>query len=256
MNSKVEIKKPPDNLNDFFKCVKIPIKHVLKNPDINASKISDAVIKCNKIVIHTLMFIKLYLLDYYDKHNNIPNINDDFVNSCMKILCNDVKSGRPPSKEIKELKDKLTIFYNKEYKPLIQNDPLDYTNLNTVLDYLTTSIITMYENNIKLHFIEYIERFVNVINNKKEMLQMIKDDLKSEEDKYIEKELINYFCKDLRNIKNDILNIKDDKFKSKISNHQWIKDIKNYLIFLKLIILIIHGQKCVRNLKILVQTTN
>ena len=44
--------KPPDKSTDYFKCVKIPIKHVLKNPDINLPKITDAVIKCNKIVIN------------------------------------------------------------------------------------------------------------------------------------------------------------------------------------------------------------
>ena len=61
-------KKPPDN-TDYFKCVKIPLKHVLKNQDINLPKITDAVIKCNKIIINTLMFMKLYLLDYFEKNN-------------------------------------------------------------------------------------------------------------------------------------------------------------------------------------------
>ena len=57
--------KPPDKATDYFKCVKIPLQHVLKNPDINSLKITDAVIRCNKIVINTLMFMKLYLLDYF-----------------------------------------------------------------------------------------------------------------------------------------------------------------------------------------------
>ena len=59
--------KPPDKATDYFKCVKIPIKHILKNLDINLPKITDAVIKCNKIVINTLMFMILYLLDYFEK---------------------------------------------------------------------------------------------------------------------------------------------------------------------------------------------
>ena len=90
--SAIEEKKnrPPDKSSDFFKCVKIPLKHVLKNPDINLPKITDAVIKCNKIVINTLMFMKLYLLDYFEKNNKLPKIDKVFVNSCMKILCNEV----------------------------------------------------------------------------------------------------------------------------------------------------------------------
>ena len=100
-------KKPPD---DFFKGVKIPLKYVLKNPEINEIKINNAVIMSNKIVIQTIMFMKLYLLDYYQHHNTLPTIDKLFVNSCMKILCIEKSSGRPPNKDTKELKDKLTVF--------------------------------------------------------------------------------------------------------------------------------------------------
>jgi hypothetical protein len=214
--------KPPDKSFDYFKCVKIPLKHVLKNPDINLPKITDAVIKCNKIVINTLMFMKLYLLDYFEKNNKLPEIDKVFVNSCMKILCNESVSGRPPKKEIKELKDKLTTFYNSDYKPLIKDTNLDYTHLNTVLDYLTIGIITMYENNIKLHYVEYIERYVNIVWKKKETIIKIKEDNKNEEK---QKELVNEFCRQLRKIKTDILEISTE-YKSEAKYHNWIKKIK------------------------------
>ena len=214
--------KPPDKPTDYFKCVKIPLKHVLKNPDINLPKITNAVIKCNKIVINTLMFIKLYLLDYFEKNNKLPEIDKVFVNSCMKILCNENASGRPPKKEIKELKDKLTAFYNSDYKPLIKDTNLDYSHLNTVLDYLTIGIITMYENNIKLHYVEYIERYVNIVWKKKETIVKIKEENKEE---VKQKELVNEFCRQLRKIKTDILE-KTTEYKSDIKYHNWIKKIK------------------------------
>ena len=214
--------KPPDKATDYFKCVKIPLQHVLKNPDINSPKITDAVIRCNKIVINTLMFMKLYLLDHFEKNNKLPEIDKVFVNSCMKILCNESGTGRPPKKEIKELKDKLTAFYNSDYKPLIKDTDLDYTHLNTVLDYLTIGIITMYENNIKLHYVEYIERYVNIVWKKKETIIKIKEENK-EEDK--QKELVNEFCRQLRKIKNDILETTSE-YKSDIKYHNWIKEIK------------------------------
>ena len=214
--------KPPDKATDYFKCVKVPLKHVLKNPDINSPKITDAVIRCNKIVINTLMFMKLYLLDHFEKNNKLPEIDKVFVNSCMKILCNESGTGRPPKKEIKELKDKLTTFYNSNYKPLINDTDLDYTHLNTVLDYLTIGIITMYENNIKLHYVEYIERYVNIVWKKKETIVKIKEENK-EEDK--QKELVNEFCRQLRKIKTDILEISSE-YKSDVKYHNWIKEIK------------------------------
>jgi hypothetical protein len=214
--------KPPDKQTDYFKCIKIPLKHVLKNPDINLPKITDAVIKCNKIVINTLMFMKLYLLDYFEKNNKLPEIDKVFVNSCMKILCNESVSGRPPKKEIKELKDKLTAFYQSDYKPLIKDTTLDYTHLNTVLDYLTIGIITMYENNIKLHYVEYIERYVNIVWKKKETIVKIKEENK---DEVKQKELVNEFCRQLRKIKTDILEITTE-YKSDVKYHNWIKEIK------------------------------
>ena len=39
--------------------------------------------------------------------------------------------------------------------------------MSTILDYLTIYTLTMYGNNIKIHYVEYIERFVNVVWKKK-----------------------------------------------------------------------------------------
>jgi hypothetical protein len=171
---------------------------------------------------------------FFEKKNKLPEINKVFVNSCMKILCNESASGRPPKKEIKELKDKLTAFYNSDYKPLIKDEDLDYTHLNTVLDYLTIGIITMYENNIKLHYVEYIERYVNIVWKKKETILKIKESAaiaatKSEglenKDEEKQKELVNEFCRQLRKIKTDILETSTE-YKSDVKYHNWIKDIK------------------------------
>ena len=225
-NINMDIKnKPPDKSSDYFKCIKVPIKHILKHQDINLPKISDAIIKCNKIVINTLMFMKLYLLNYFEKNNSLPEIDKVFVNSCMKILCNEKTTGRPPKEEIKQLKELLTKFYNSDYKPLIKDIDLDYTHLNTVLDYLTIGIITMYENNIKLHYVEYVERYINVIWKKKETVSKIKEENKDEEK---QKELVNEFCRQLRKIKTDILEPVNE-YKSDEKYHKWINDNKKII---------------------------
>jgi hypothetical protein len=41
---------------------------------------------------------------------------------------------------------------------------------------------------------------------------------------------INKLCNELRKIKNDLLNVSDDKYKSKSSYHQWIKDVKKKIL--------------------------
>ena len=211
---------------DFFKGIKISLKSVLKHPDINLPKITNAVIKCNKIVIQTLMFMKLFLLDHYDKHHKLPIINDEFINSCMKILCNEKSTGRPPKKEIKELKDILTAFYKTDFQPLIQNENLDYTHMNTILDYLTVDILTMYENNIKFHYVEYIERYVNVVWKKKFIVSKIRKMNITQKEK---EQRVNNLCSQLRKIKTDLLNVEKTKYKSHTNYHTWINQQKQFI---------------------------
>jgi hypothetical protein len=211
---------------DFFKGIKTSLKSVLKHPDINLPKITNAVIKCNKIVIQTMMFMKLFLLDHYDKHNKLPIINDEFINSCMKILCNEKTTGRPPKKEIKELKDCLTAFYKTDFQPLIQNENLDYTHMNTILDYLTIDILTMYENNIKLHYVEYVERYVNVIWKKKFIVSKIR---KLNITQKAKEQRVNNLCNQLRKIKTDLLNIENINYKSHSMYHKWINQQKQFI---------------------------
>ena len=211
---------------DFFKGIKTSLKSVLKHPDINLPKITNAVIKCNKIVIQTMMFMKLFLLHHYEKHNSLPIINDEFINSCMKILCNEKASERPPKKEIKELKDILTAFYKTNFQPLIQNENLDYTHMNTILDYLTIDILTMYENNIKLYYVEYVERYVNVVWKKKFIMNKIK---KLNITQKAKEQRVNNLCNQLRKIKTDLLNIENSNYKSHSMYHKWINQQKQFI---------------------------
>ena len=215
---------------DFFKGIKISLKNVLKHPAINSPKITNAVIKCNKIVIQTLMFMKLFLLDHYEKHSSLPTINGEFINSCMKILCNEKPQGRPPKPEIKALKEKLHDFYQTDFQPLIQNEILDYTHMNTILDYLTIDILTMYGNNIKLHYVEYVERYVNVVWKKSFLVGKIRKMNITKKDKDAR---INKLCNQLRKIKNDLLNVETVKYKSHISYHTWIDAQKQIIIPVK-----------------------
>ena len=176
------------------------------------------------------MFMKLFLLHYYEKHSSLPTINGEFINSCMKILCNEKAPGRPPKPDIKALKEKLTAFYQTDFQPLIQNEILDYTHMNTILDYLTIDILTMYGNNIKLHYVEYVERYVNVVWKKSFLVIKIRRMNTTKKDK---DSRINKLCNQLRKIKNDLLNVETVKYKSHISYHTWIDAQKQIIIPVK-----------------------
>ena len=218
--------KPPE----FFKSIKTSLKSVLKHPELNTKMINDAVVKSNKIVIHTLQFLKLYLLDYYENNNNtLPVISKELINNSMKVVCGEKyeKRGNPPNIETIEMKDKLTTFYNQHYLPLTQNDPIDYAGLNTVLDYLKEDVITMYENNIQLHYVEYVERYVNVVWKKKMIVDKIRKLGKTKTEREAQ---VRNLCSELRKIKNDLLNVDGKPYQSNHHYHKWITQQKQFIL--------------------------
>lgn len=226
--------KPPDKPTiDYYKAVKVPIKHILKDPEIHLPKINNAVMKCHKIVVHTLMFMKLYLLDYYETHQTLPVIDTKFINTIMKVVCGEKseKRGKPSSEITKQEKEKFIAFYEEQYLPLTQEEDLNYTNLNTVLDYLKLTVLTVYETNIKSHFVEYVERYVNVMWKKQFLTQKIKSKMtltKKEKESKIRK-----LNSELRKIKNDILNVETTEYKSHSSYHYWINEQKKKIMPVK-----------------------
>ena len=218
--------KPPE----FFKSIKTSLKSVLKHPDININKINYAVIKANKIMIHTLQYMKLFLLFYYENNNQtLPVISKEFINNTMKVVCGEKeeKRGKPPKPETLILKEKLMHFYKEHYLSLTQNDPIDYAGLNTMLDYLKEDVITMYENNIQLHYVDYVERYVNVNWKKKIITEKIRKLGKTKKERETR---IRNLCSELRKIKNDLLNVETTDFTSKNYYHKWIKEQKQHIL--------------------------
>ena len=218
--------KPPE----FFKSIKTSLKSILKHPEINTAKINDVVIKSHKIVIHTLQFLKLYLMHHYETHNqSLPVIDKKLVNTTMKVICGvkDEKRGRPPNKDTLELKDKLTMYYKEHYLQYTQEDKLDYTYMSNVLAYLTEDIITMYENNIQLHYVDYVERFVNVVWKKKMLTEKIRKLYKTKTER---ESRIRSLCGELRKIKNDILTVDKTTYTSKPYYHSWITEQKKRIL--------------------------
>jgi hypothetical protein len=218
--------KPPE----FFKSIKTSLKSVLKHPEINTKILNDAVVKSNKIVIHTLQFLKLYLLDYYENNNQtLPVLSKELINNSMKVICGEKteKRGKPAKNETIEMKDILTNFYNQHYLPLTQNDPIDYAGLNTVLDYLKEDVITMYDNNIQLHYVEYVERYVNVVWKKKMIVNKIRKLGKTQKEREAR---VRNLCTELRKIKKDLLNVDGKPYQSNHHYHKWIAEQKQHIL--------------------------
>ena len=183
-------------MNNYFKGIKLPLKHVLKNPNINLPKLTQSIITCNKIRFHSLNLLKLYCLDQYHNTDQVPILDKVFVNACLKTVLYKDNRGTKPKKETQVLKDKLYMFYKEHYQSY-QTDKLSGTHLSTILDYMTIEIITMFENNIKQRYTSYVEHFVNHSFSKQEKLK----EMKTKEEKIV-------FLTQLKKIKNDLLSNK------------------------------------------------
>ena len=219
--------KPPE----FFKSVKTSLKSILKHPEINTTKINEVVIKSHKIVIHTLQFLKLYILYHYETNNHtLPDIDKVLILNVMKVICGEkhTNMGKPPKKETVELKEKLTDFYIEHYNPYTQPEQLDYEYMSNVLSYLCEDIMTMYENNIQLHYVDYVERFVNVVWKKKMLVEKIRKLFHTKKEKDAR---IRNLERELRKIKNDLLNVDNSVvYTSKSYYHSWITQQKKHIL--------------------------
>jgi hypothetical protein len=219
--------KPPE----FFKSTKTSLKSILKHSEINTTKINNVVIKAHKIVIHTLQFLKIYTLHHYEINNHtLPEIDKVLILNVMKVICGEKHNnqGKPPKKETIELKEELTKFYIEHYKPYTQPEKLDYKYMSNVLSYLCEDIMTMYENNIQLHYVDYVERFVNVVWKKKMLVEKIRRLFPTKKEREAR---IRHLEKELRQIKNDLLNVDNSvAYTSKSYYHSWITQQKKNIL--------------------------
>jgi hypothetical protein len=219
--------KPPE----FFKSTKTSLKSILKHPEINTTKINDVVIKAHKIVIHTLQFLKMYILHHYQTYSHtIPIIDKVLILNVMKVVCGEkhTNQGRLPKKETLELIENLTSFYTEHYKPYTQPEQLDYEYMSNVLSYLCEDIMTMYENNIQLHYVDYVERFVNVVWKKRMLVEKIRKIFPAKKER---ESRIQQLEKELRKIKNDLLNVESNiDYTARPQYHKWITEQKKHII--------------------------
>ena len=210
-----------------FQAIKTSLRCIAKN-DITIDKINDVVLRTHRIVVHTLQFMKLYILYCVETGIDIPAVDRAFVMSAMKVLSVSDPRGVKASGPVHDMKIKLEAFKRDHYNNHInQDEQISCLHLGTVLEYECTKIITVYETNIKQHFIEYVERYVNVVWKKKSSIETIKG--KSSMSSSEKKAAINSICSQMRRIKNDIFSI-NAPMESEDEYHSWILEQRASLL--------------------------
>lgn len=250
----INMVKDPDKESQKLRTLKIPLKSILRK-HIDIGIIEDVKERTNQIVINSYQFIRAYVLHQYYSKSPIDIITHDSISMVFKTL---LKPG--PGPKPKGENALLVVAYTKFYNDYLKNrgiEIMDGNNLSFILGYMATDMLTNIENNIKLNFIKYINRFVN--SSFKKMHQMFINDFKDDPDLYIDRQgefiyknkidelkltktdmklkYIKYtkdiFKKSLRRelklVKEDLLQ-NNDPLKSSEMYHPWIKFYKKQII--------------------------
>ena len=200
--------------------IKHPLKTIIRNSD-DIIKIQKIVLQVNRLRTHVLQFTKLYFLHLSKNNENIPVIDRAFLRQIIKLLTLNTNKKKSIIEENIILCQNLTIFYNDHYKHLRDiNEDKIIIESRTLTDYMIIDIITVYENNIKMHMYDYIKNFINCAFDKHNYNKNIKKIYKN--DKISIKECINMKQKFINKILNDFYTINTKDFKSPKYIHNWI----------------------------------
>ena len=132
--------------------------------------------------------------------------------------------GRKPTRKTKKVIGALTKFYNDHFKQTVNDqDPINDDKLSYVLAYEAIDIVTHIDTNIKQHFVDHINKFINVKFGWKAKIAAINASNISKEDKIKRRREL---YKEFHNIKYDVLNVKDDNWISPIKYHRWLENNK------------------------------
>ena len=184
--------------------IKTTLKNVVRNQAVLDS-IEDMVLRMNRINIHTYQFLKLYTLFQYDSGIE-KTIDKTFVMNVMRTVAKpgrNVKGGMKPD-TLKMMND-LELFYDSFYAPLTHSygQKTTYTGLTNMFDYEADSIITAYENFIQAEFKTNLNRYVNIVLDKNDLLIKAREDPANLTKR--EKEINSEIRKEINLVKTDIL---------------------------------------------------
>ena len=200
---KVKEKKKDEENFDYMKTNKDNIKNVLKDPNI-LPIINDLVNRTNKIVIHSYQFIKLYCIFLYENELKFPVIDKEFICNVFKVLTiRRCGSGGYTEDNMPEQLQELTEFYREHYSNTISNnETIYYDKLSYVLPYEAIDMITNINNNIQEHFIDHLNKYVNIVFNIKEKSAKITTE---NNDKIIRKQLHKQLYDEIGKVKKDLM---------------------------------------------------
>ena len=207
-----KITKPPDK----YVTVKCPLNLIIHKQEYKANLI-DACFRTNQLVIHSYQFLRLWILQKYHNKLDIPIITENTIKMSFKALT--LSSQGPKPKDSNGLLlDEFEKFYDDTYKKLGLENKIDGSYLSQILNSMATDMLTNIENNVKMHFFKYVNRFVNSSYKK------TNNDLIEKGQIGKKTELRKQLSKEIYDVKQDLLN---NTLKSNVKYNSWINKHRN-----------------------------
>jgi len=222
---KIKTKNKDSDNFDFMKTNKDNIANIIKDSNTLIT-INDLVNRVNKIVIHAYQFLKLYLIHLYDNNKSFPIIDKEYICNIFKaITIRKCGSGGYTKNNMHQQLKELYEFHNQHYsKTIVKDDILYYDKLSYILAYEAIDMITNINNNIQEHYIDHLNKYVNIVFNVKEKRNEItKNNKDKDKRKELNKELYDKFNK----VKKDLMTFGEST--SDVEYHSWIKQQRNKL---------------------------
>jgi hypothetical protein len=138
---------------EHFKSVKVKLKTIVKDPN-SITIIQNTVNTIHDLTTRTYQFIKAYCLYCFHEDLELPILNAAFIKNCFVTVGLKGKQG-PKSTYTEELFS-LESFRNQHF-----NYPqVDIRGIAGLLKYQATEMETCYENNIWIHFIKRLQKYI------------------------------------------------------------------------------------------------
>ena len=192
-----------------YRCLKLPITSILltdNEAEQNLIVLQNAILRANSITSKTYFLMRIWLLHKYHSNQDIPELTEDTVAMCMKSILLPSSGPKPQGNNAVLLQEFLQLH----------SFPLeDGSNLSAILDYYTTTMITAIENNIKMRFFDYVNRFVTSYFKHQCQEQW--------NDKLFKKQ----FYKEIHLVKNDILH---NTLTCHEKYHQWLQVYRDKIV--------------------------
>ena len=122
----MEQKKPPDKPVHYMKCKKTSLKSIAKS-DNTIEILTSKVNLVHKIAVHTLHFIKLYTIDFYNKNQKFQTIDEQFILEVMKVICVQSTGAGAPSNQD-------TLNFRKPLQQFIMTITKNFKELNNLTE--------------------------------------------------------------------------------------------------------------------------